>query len=94
MTNACLMIPFPLAARVGKVRRCAEVLQSSANQAIRDAYWRKTVAQLREKLEQLGLIDEEVRNQIRQFREAVQQEYLRRDYVVIQAGRAPEDGAA
>jgi uncharacterized protein YnzC (UPF0291/DUF896 family) len=88
------MIPFPLAARVGKVRRCAEVLQSSANQAIRDAYWRKTVAQLREKLEQLGLIDEEVRNQIRQFREAVQQEYLRRDYVVIQAGRAPEDGAA
>ncbi|AOF89381.1 DUF6074 family protein [Sinorhizobium sp. RAC02] len=89
----CQVIPFPLAARVGKIRRCAEVLQSSPNQPVRDAYWRKTVAHLREKLEALGLPDEAVRHEIRQFRSAVQQEYLRRDYIVYGAGNAP-DGAA
>lgn len=89
----CQMIPFPLAARVGKVRRCAEVLQTSANQASRDAYWRKTVGHFREKLEELGLPDEQVRHEIRQFRAAVQQEYLRRDYIVMDKGHAP-DGAA
>lgn len=90
----CRMIPFPLAARVGKVRRCAEVLQGSANQAVRDAYWRKTVGHLREKLVELGLADEEVRREIQAFRSAVQQEYLRRDYVLhYGAGGAP-DGAA
>jgi hypothetical protein len=94
MNEACQLIPFPLAARVGKVRRCAEVLQTSANQAIRDAYWRKTISQLREKLDDLGLPDGEVRHQVAQFRDAVQQEYLRRDYVVMHAGPAPEDGAA
>lgn len=90
----CKLIPFPLAARVGKVRRCAEVLQGSANQPARDAYWRKTVGLFREKLGELGLTDEEVRREIHCFRAAVQQEYLRRDYVVhYGAGNAP-DGAA
>jgi hypothetical protein len=90
----CKMILFPLAARVGKVRRCAEVLQSSSNQAARDAYWRKTVGHLREKLIDLGIADEEVRREIHSFRSAVQQEYLRRDFVVhYGAGSAP-DGAA
>lgn len=93
MMQECQLIPFPLAARVGKIRRCAEVLQGAANQANRDAYWRKTVQQLGEKLESLGLPHEEVSHQIRQFRNAVQQEYLRRDYVVLCSGKSP-DGVA
>jgi hypothetical protein len=93
MTN-CKLIPFPLAARVGKVRRCAEVLQGSPNQATRDAYWRKTVDHLRGKLDDLGLTEGEARQEIHSFRSAVQQEYLRRDYVIhYGTGNAP-DGAA
>ncbi|WP_373413994.1 DUF6074 family protein [Ensifer aridi] len=91
--RACQLIPFPLAARVGKIRRCAEVLQGSANQASRDAYWRKTVKQLGERLEAIGLPSEEVQHELRQFRHAVQQEYLRRDYVLMHGGKSP-DGAA
>lgn len=89
----CQIIPFPLAARVGKIRRCTEVLQSSSNQPTRDAYWHRTVTHFREKLEALGLPDETVRREIRGFRDAVQEEYQRRDYLVPQAGQAP-DGAA
>ncbi|WP_455918781.1 DUF6074 family protein [Ensifer canadensis] len=90
----CKMIPFPLASRVGKVRRCAEVLQTANGQSNRDAYWRKTVGHFHEKLTELGLSDVEIRHQIAKFREAVQQEYLQRDYVVRMQGQAPEGGAA
>jgi hypothetical protein len=89
----CQIIPFPLAARVGKIRRCTEVLQSSANQPTRDAYWRKTVTHFREKLEALGMPDETVRREILGFRDAVQAEYQRKEYLVPQSGKAP-DGAA
>lgn len=91
--TVCQMIPFPLKSRVGKVRRCAEVLQNSANQAARDAYWKRTCQQLREKLEDVGIDDATIDNQIRHFRQAVQEEYVRRDYIVMHAGSQP-DGAA
>ncbi|MQW38154.1 DUF6074 family protein [Sinorhizobium meliloti] len=93
MTHECQLIPFPLAARVGKVRRCAEVLQGAANQASRDAYWRKTVNSLGERLEAIGLHENEIQSQLNQFRHAVQQEHLRRDYIAMSADKAP-DGAA
>lgn len=93
MTHVCQIIPFPLARRVGKVRRCAEVLQGAANQASRDAYWRKTVHQLGDKLELMGFPTDQIQHQINQFRQAVQQEYLRRDYITMHGGKTP-DGAA
>lgn len=91
--SECKMIPFPLASRVGKVRRCAEVLQKSPNNAVRDAYWKKTIVQLGDKLADVGISDAEISQQIRQFREAVQQEYLRRDYVEFRNGQYPEGAA-
>ena len=91
--SECEMIPFPLASRIGKVRRCAEVLQKSPTNAARDVYWKKTINQLGDKLADIGIPDGEISRQIRQFREAVQQEYLRRDYVVVHTGKYPEGAA-
>ncbi|KRB51802.1 hypothetical protein ASE04_09740 [Rhizobium sp. Root708] len=91
--SECQMIPFPLKARVGKVRRCAEVLQTTAHKATRESYWFRTVAQLRAKLEEIGLPDEQVREQVRGFRTAVENECHRRNVVEIKARNAP-DGAA
>ncbi|KQS83439.1 DUF6074 family protein [Rhizobium sp. Leaf383] len=91
--TACQMIPFPLASRVGKVRRCAEVLQKTASRESREAYWKRTCRQLREKLEDAGIADAAINDQIRRFRQAVQQEFIRRDYAVMHAGQQP-DGAA
>jgi hypothetical protein len=48
---------------------------------------------LREKLEDVGVADAAIDDQIRHFRQAVQQEFIRRDYAVMHAGQQP-DGAA
>lgn len=91
--TTCQIIAFPLASRVAKVRRCAEVLQKTDSPEGREVYWKRTCRQLREKLQDAGVADDAIDLQIRRFREAVQQEFLRRDYAVMHGGQQP-DGAA
>lgn len=88
----CQMIPFPLKARIGKVRRCAEVLRGTANEATRKAYWIRTVQQLTAKLQEIDLSDKDIREEVRSFRAAVQAECLRIEHIEMRAS-AP-DGAA
>lgn len=93
MTDRCQIIPFPLKSRVGKVRRVAEVLRSTPHQPTRDSYWLRTVGQLKDKLESLGLDDKLIREEIGGFRSAVQAYASNIDHIERRAPDAP-DGAA
>lgn len=73
----CQMIPFPLKARVGKVRRVAEVYQKKAGND-RAAYWRSEINRLADQLEALGFDGVEIDDQLGEFKQAVQSEINRR----------------
>lgn len=72
-------IPFPLANRIGKVRRVAEVLEGKRGRDA-TAYWNQQVRNLVEHLEGIGCNANEVRAQVHQFHDAVQAELVRRSY--------------
>lgn len=74
------VIPFPLAANVGKVRRVAEVLDNKHGKAA-DAYWRRTVQPMADRLTKAGVSQAEVDRQIVQFTDAVQQELNRLGFI-------------
>lgn len=74
------VIPFPLAANVGKVRRVAEVLDTKHGKAA-DAYWGRTVQPMADRLARAGITQAEVDRQIAQFTDAVQQELNRLAFV-------------
>jgi hypothetical protein len=93
MTDVCQIIPFPLKARVAKIRRVAEVLRSTPHQPTRDSYWLRTIGQLREKLKDLGLDDKQIREEIGSFKLAVQHQAATIDQIETRASDAP-DGAA
>lgn len=68
------MIPFPADKRIGKARRCAEVIASRQTKRARDAYWRQTTETLADQLFRAGIEEAEIERQIGLFREAVQRE--------------------
>lgn len=82
------VIPFPLAANIGKVRRVAEVLDTKQGKAA-DAYWRRTIQPMADRLTKAGVSQAEVDRQIAQFTDAVQQE-LNRLAFMTSSSRTPE----
>lgn len=83
--SECQMIPFPLKARVAKVRRVAEVYQRKDGND-RKAYWRTEVNRLGDHLEALGFDDAQIDCQLEEFKQAVQAEINRR-YLVGSSSR-------
>ncbi len=71
-------IPFPLAARAGKIRNTADKLDGCRTKRQRDAYWLRTIQTLGEGLRRLGLADSEIEGQLLAFRNAVVGELNRR----------------
>jgi hypothetical protein len=94
MTSACLLIPFPLSRRVGKVRRVAEVYERKDDKG-RDTYWRTETNRLQDQLIELGFSSAEIRTQMLGFKDAVQCEIHRR-YCEGRGGTTSDDprGAA
>lgn len=89
----CKLIAFPLINRVGKIRRCAEVLEGKTGKDA-DGYWRAQVRQLSEHLERIGCPVDEIERQVREFQDAVQSELIRRCYGRAGAGSHDPRGAA
>lgn len=69
----CMVIAFPMAKRVGKVRRVAEVLAGKRGAAATN-YWRRTVATLGGQMQRSGLCRETINRELREFHDAVQRE--------------------
>ncbi|RVH37649.1 DUF6074 family protein [Sinorhizobium meliloti] len=89
----CKIIAFPLINRVGKIRRCAEVLESK-NGRDADGYWRHQIRLLAEQLGRSGCDEAEVRQQIYEFQQAVQNELVRRTFEAPAKGNGNPQGAA
>jgi len=76
MTDGCEFKVFPLARRVGKVRRVAEVYgRKTGNDAT--GYWRQQTGQMAESLQDLGVPAEEILRQLDAFKQAVRAELIR-----------------
>jgi hypothetical protein len=77
MSGGCEVKPFPLAQRVGKIRRVAEIYGRKSG---KDAtgYWRQQITNLGESLAAVGVSPDEVERQLVAFKEAVQSEMARR----------------
>ena len=73
----CQLIPFPLSARVGKIRRVAEVCERR-NDKEREIYWRTETNRLWGHLEAIGCQEPEIIRQMDGFKAAVQGEINRR----------------
>ena len=75
----CRVVAFPLAKRVSKVRRVADLLERKHG---RDAeiYWKTTVRGLIDQLARAGIAGAEATEEVRSFHEAVQSELTRRAY--------------
>ena len=70
---------FPLTKRVGKIRRTAQILSGKHGD---DApiYWKQIVSAARRHLLRIGLTEEEIEVQLREFFDAVQAEIVRLAY--------------
>ncbi|NTF43086.1 DUF6074 family protein [Rhizobium rhizogenes] len=90
----CQMIPFPLKARVGKVRRVAEVYQRKTGND-QAAYWRTEVQRLGDHLAELGFEYDLINSELGEFKRAVQSEIDRRhlDGRSGQSGNNPKGAA-
>ncbi|WP_420712767.1 DUF6074 family protein [Ancylobacter sp. SL191] len=69
-TCCCVVIPFPADKRVGKIQRVAQVLSERRGKGA-DAYWRRTVDDLRRSMERAGLDTEMIERELEAFRRAV-----------------------
>lgn len=67
------VIPFPMTKRVGKIRRTAEMLDENTQRGA-EAYWRRTVTDLRRQMQRAGVPDDRIDRELRQFFDAVQSE--------------------
>lgn len=76
MTDGCEFKIFPLARRVGKVRRVAEVYGRKTGKEAA-GYWRQQIGQMAESLGALGVPEIEIERQLTAFREAVRGELAR-----------------
>lgn len=75
----CRLIVFPITKRVGKIRRCAEVLESKHGKDA-ESYWRQQVRVVADHLERMGCSRAEITRQVDEFQSAVQAEMVRRSY--------------
>lgn len=79
LENPGQIVAFPLVNRTGMVRRCAAELETKhGDDAVR--YWRQQCRQLADHLLALGCSDEDMREQVRDFQDAVQGEMMRRSW--------------
>ncbi|MDX0112602.1 hypothetical protein GOC07_09980 [Sinorhizobium meliloti] len=73
------ILVFPVTRRVGKIRRCAEVLGSKHGKDA-ESYWRQQVRVVADHLERMGCSEADIKRQIDEFQRAVQAEMVRRSY--------------
>ncbi|MBO0905575.1 DUF6074 family protein [Jiella sonneratiae] len=73
------VIPFPAKARVGKIRRTAEMIDETTTRGA-EAYWRRTVSDLRRQMERACVPADRIETELRAFFDAVQTELTRRAY--------------
>ncbi|TCL70560.1 DUF6074 family protein [Rhizobium sp. BK251] len=71
MSDTCRIIVFPLAKRVGKIRRFAAVF-SEMNPRAAVGYWNKNLNHMIERMQTLGMTGAEIDRQIVAFMSAVQ----------------------
>ena len=71
------VIPFPCRARVGKIRRTAQQLDENTKRGA-EAYWRRTVADMRRQMERAGISAGRIEEELHVFFDAVQRELNRR----------------
>lgn len=62
----CLVIPFPAAKRLGKIRRTAEVLAEKSGRGA-EHYWKQVIAGMRSQMLAAGLADETIDSELRAF---------------------------
>lgn len=72
----CEVLPFPAGRRMSKIRRVAEVIAAKSDRE-RDAYWKRSIADLARQLSNAGIERELVERELTGFRDAVQRELLR-----------------
>lgn len=85
------VIPFPCRARVGKIRRTAQQLDEDTKRGA-EAYWRRTVTDLRRQMERAGVSAARIEAELRVFFDEVQSELNRRARGSIR--NHPEEGGA
>ncbi|TKT78401.1 DUF6074 family protein [Aquamicrobium sp. LC103] len=73
------VILFPLTKRIGKVRHTAQKLLGKQGDDA-DLYWKQVMSANRKHLERIGLSDDEIDDQLREFFDAVQGELRRLTY--------------
>ncbi|RIX97159.1 hypothetical protein D3218_19035 [Aureimonas flava] len=76
------VIPFPCRARIAKVRRTAQILDETTPQGA-DAYWERTVSDLRRQMQAAGILGDRIDAELRTFFDAVQAELYRRGYAAL-----------
>ncbi|RWE29792.1 DUF6074 family protein [Mesorhizobium sp.] len=74
------VIVFPLARRLEKVRRVANLLSKKHGKDA-DIYWKNTVRGLFEQLQRAGIAETVIADEVRQFQDAVQLELRQRAFI-------------
>ena len=71
------VVPFPLSGQASTIRRCARELENvHGEEALQ--YWKRECRALAERLSNLGIGEDAVRNQVLSFQTEVQVEMMRR----------------
>ncbi|KQY43666.1 MULTISPECIES: DUF6074 family protein [Rhizobium/Agrobacterium group] len=71
------VVPFPLSGQASTIRRCARELENvHGEEALQ--YWKRECRALAERLSNLGVGEDAVRNQVLSFQTEVQVEMMRR----------------
>jgi hypothetical protein len=73
-------IAFPASKRIGAIRRVVDVLESKSTERARESYWHTICENLRLQMEKTDIHPDEIARQITDFRNAVQDELVRRRY--------------
>jgi hypothetical protein len=73
----CQVIAFPLAKRIGKVRRVADILAEKHGAAAK-SYWKQTILTMAGQMQRAGVDQDAIGRELRSFHDAVQQELCRR----------------
>lgn len=73
------VIPFPCRSRIGKARRVADMIFGTTDRGA-EAYWLRTLSDLRRQMARVGIPDDRIEMEIDAFRVAVQKELDRRAY--------------
>ncbi|MDF3216277.1 MULTISPECIES: DUF6074 family protein [Mesorhizobium] len=69
----CMLIAFPMAKRIGKIRRVAEVLSARRGAAATN-YWKQMVATMGGQMQRAGFDRDTINRELREFHDAVQRE--------------------